>query len=210
MSEDAGAMLLAAIEALTQEVKSLRAEASEDRDARKTLQAHRAKKAERQKRWSDGIKDARKTPETRRQKASTVHVLDLDHVHSEKEESGVDARKTPDQSPTKAVWAAYLEAYLVRYGVAPTWNARVGGQLTQLIRRVPREEAPALAVFYVAHNARSYVEKSHSIGLLLINCESLRTEWLRNAPITQTGSRMADETQERLSGWEKLKRRESP
>jgi len=95
------------------------------------------------------------------------------------------SRKNKSPSPTSPVWEFYSEAYKDRYGVGPTRNARVNGQLSKLLQRVPQTEAPDIAKFYVQHNNPRYVASAHSISYLLLDAEKLRTEWLRGRKITQ-------------------------
>ena len=72
---------------------------------------------------------------------------------------GVPATKTKSLSraTTAETWEAYSKAYFNRYGVEPTRNARVNGQLAQFCKRVPLEEAPAIAAFYLGHNNAFYI-----------------------------------------------------
>lgn len=88
---------------------------------------------------------------------------------------GGQAKATP--SPSAEVWEAYATAYSNRYGTDPTRNARVNGQLANFVTRVPQAEAPAIAAFYVRSNKARYVKEAHTVGLMLNQAETLRTEW---------------------------------
>lgn len=94
-----------------------------------------------------------------------------------------DALHAPGR--TIPVWEAYSQAYKARHGAEPTRNRKVNGLLASFLERVPIEEAPAIAAFFVQHNGRLYVNSMHAIDLLLRDAEKLRTEW-------QTGRRMTD------------------
>jgi hypothetical protein len=87
------------------------------------------------------------------------------------------------ESPGAKTWREYKAAYRERHGDAPLWNAKTAGMLKNFIARVPADEAPAIAAFYVGHNDRFYVQAMHPVGLLLRDAEKLRTEWA-------TGNRM--------------------
>jgi hypothetical protein len=102
----------------------------------------------------------------------------------------IPKRKEP--APTNATWEAYREAYNQRYHVDPTRNATVNGQLANFIKRVPSEEAPAIAAFYVEHNHGLYLNSGHAIGLLLRDAEKLRTEWLTGKRITRNTVRAVE------------------
>lgn len=106
--------------------------------------------------------------------------------------------------PTVAVWQAYTEAYRRRYQVDPTPNATVYGQLAHFVKRVPQSDAPAIAAFYVTHNARRYLEKKHPVGLMLHDAEGLRTEWLSGRTVTETKAREGDRLQTQGEVWKTL------
>lgn len=104
------------------------------------------------------------------------------------------ALTSAEDKPTVRVWSAYAEAYQRRYGTAPVRNARVNGQLAQLVARLGAEEAREVAGWYVAHPAAFYAAKGHPIGLLLANAETLRTEWATSAPILPRATQSAEKT----------------
>ena len=66
----------------------------------------------------------------------------------------------------------------------PTRNAKVNGQMAQFCKRVPIEEAPEIAAFYLGHNNAWYIRGSHSVGSLLNEAEKLRTEWQTGRKVT--------------------------
>ncbi|CAJ4955565.1 Replication protein 15 [Burkholderia pseudomallei] len=97
----------------------------------------------------------------------------------------------PDTGPT---WAAYSEAFVARYGVEPVRNAIVNSQMLHFVERVGVAEAPEIARFFVRHGNGYYVRRSHAVGLLLQDAESLRTQWATQRPVTATEAAMADRT----------------
>lgn len=102
-------------------------------------------------------------------------------------------KKTPGASKTAAAWAAYSAAYQIRYGAAPVCNARVNGQLANLVARLGNE-APAVAAFYVGLNKQYYVSQCHDVGTLLRDAESLRTQWATGRAVTNARARQVDRT----------------
>lgn len=98
---------------------------------------------------------------------------------------------------TGPAWEAYASAYKRRYQAEPVRNAKVNSQLKAFVARLEAEDAPAVAAFYVGHNAGRYVRAGHPVGLLLYDAEKLRTEWATGRRITETGARHADQHQER-------------
>lgn len=99
------------------------------------------------------------------------------------------------EAPTVGTWKAYSQAYGVRYSVEPVRNATVNGQLANVVARLGAEEAPAVAAFYVRNNNSRYVSAGHSVGMLLMDAEKLRTEWATGRQTTATQARLADQTQ---------------
>lgn len=109
------------------------------------------------------------------------------------------ARKKKDPAPSTIVWESYSHSYMQRYGIEPVRNAKVNGQLGQFIQRVPKDEAPMIAAFYVTHNNSFYVQNGHAIGLMLRDAEKIRTEWARGQQITATHARQEDQKQSNMT-----------
>ena len=97
-------------------------------------------------------------------------------------------------SVTFAVWDGYSSAYRGRYQVDPVRNAKVNGQIAQLVKRVGEDAGP-MAAWYVGHGAQRYVAAGHSIGLLLQDAEKLHTEWQTGRRVTATAAAQSDRTQ---------------
>lgn len=114
------------------------------------------------------------------------------------------AKKTATAPETGEVWSAYATAYERRYKATPVRNAKVNGQLAGLLKRISKDEAPAIAAWYVASNNRFYVQKRHSVDQLLADCEGLRTEWATNTRVTETQAREADRLQTSGDMWGRL------
>ena len=112
------------------------------------------------------------------------------------------AKKEP--APTTETWNAYAAAYERRYRVPPVRNAAVNGQLSQLVYRLGAIEAPQVAAWYVNHQNQFYVGGGHSVGLLLRDCEKLRTQWATGRQVTATQALQADKTQTNLSAFSSM------
>lgn len=98
-------------------------------------------------------------------------------------------------SKTEPIWRAYSDAYRQAYGADPVRNAKVNGQLANIVDRIGAEDAPAVAAWFVQHRKRWYVEKGHSVECLQKDCEQLRTEWATGRRSTSTAAIQADRTQ---------------
>jgi hypothetical protein len=90
-------------------------------------------------------------------------------------------------------WEAYAMAYFERYGTEPVRNARTNAQLAQLAKRLPADEICEVVCWYVRSSNAFYVRDSHGLGLLLRDCEGLRTQWATNSRMTSTEARQMDE-----------------
>lgn len=99
------------------------------------------------------------------------------------------------RSPSSLVWDFYAAAYGTRYGHEPTRNAKVNAQLSSFIKRVPAEEAPSIAAFFVKMNSAFYVRKCHAVDCLLADAEAIRTQWLNGSVVTSTHATHADRAQ---------------
>ena len=98
-----------------------------------------------------------------------------------------------DKSTGIRAWDAYATAYLERYGVEPVRNARTNAQLAQLAKRLPADEICEVVCWYVRSSNAFYVRDCHGLGLLLRDCEGLRTQWATNSRMTSTEARQMDE-----------------
>ena len=102
--------------------------------------------------------------------------------------SGTEAKRRrgngeddPAPTITATIWGAYSIAYRERYGVEPTRNAKSNALLKQFSARVPVDDAPKVAAFYLHSQRALYVGAKHPLTLLLRDAESLRTEFLTGA-----------------------------
>jgi hypothetical protein len=123
-------------------------------------------------------KEAKNLPAASRPVAQAEFFLEPPSPKEKKSPAKLACTDEPkSESKTAAVWHAYAGAYQKRYGVEPVRNAKVNGQLGQLISRLGAEEAPAVAQFYVGHSDKFYVSRVHPADMLLRDAEKLRTEW---------------------------------
>lgn len=108
----------------------------------------------------------------------------------------IKKKKPPKEKPqTGPTWEAYTNAYLQRYRVEPLRNITVNSQMAKFCKQVSLEEAPHIAASYVAHNDQFYVKQSHPVGLLLKDCQKLRTEWITGRQVTSGVARQVDNSQ---------------
>lgn len=102
--------------------------------------------------------------------------------------------KERETGKTLATRHAYGDAYRRRYGVEPTFNRKVNGELAHFVDRIGAEESPYVASHFVHSNRGLYVAAMHPTNLLLRDAEALRTEWATNRHGTETEARTADRT----------------
>jgi len=120
------------------------------------------------------------------------------------------AKKPADedmQAACRATWSAYAMAYQSRYGAEPIRNAKVNNQVKQFATRIPRDEAPAVAAFYVGINDAFLVRNCHDFGSLLAKSETYRTQWVTGRQINGRTARQIEDRQANLSAGEEAARR---
>jgi hypothetical protein len=125
-------------------------------------------------------KTSKRTPSDVQANSKAVQVSDSDSVFVFDSSSGSDSENFPEpekKSVSQKIWESYENAYWDRYQTAPLRNAEVNSKIKQLASRLPGEDAPFVAEFYVRHNHRYYVDKKHPIGLLLADAQKVWTEW---------------------------------
>jgi hypothetical protein len=107
--------------------------------------------------------------------------------------------KTPSQIANSNTWAAYANAYFDRYSVEPVRNAKVNGQVAQLVQRLGAEEAPNVAAFYVTINDSFFIRSSHEFGLLVARAEGIRTQWITGRQVNAVTARQMENTQANIN-----------
>ncbi len=103
------------------------------------------------------------------------------------------------QAACKTTWAAYADAYAIRYAVDPIRNAKISSLIKQFVQRIGYDDSPHVAAFYVRHNGNFYVQKVHPVELLLKDAEGLRTQWASGNTMTATRAKQIDKSQANMS-----------
>lgn len=123
----------------------------------------------------------------------------------EKSPTAAKKKLSPEmKSACQKSWDAYSAAYAAQYGADPLWNAKVAGQVVQFVKRVGMEDAPHIAAWFPSHKASLYVAKGHTIGVLLLDAEKLRTEWATGRSMTATKARQSDRTGSNMDALEQV------
>lgn len=106
--------------------------------------------------------------------------------------------KDPTCKTFKA-WANYACAYRKRYDAWPVWNAKVGGQLGQLIARLGAENAHHVAAYYVSINDARLINDCHSLNNLLAKAEAYHTQWATGRQMNGRTARQMEDTQANIN-----------
>ena len=96
-------------------------------------------------------------------------------------------------------WANYAMAYRKRYDAWPVWNARVAGQMGQLVDRLGVAVAHHVAAFFVGINDSKLINGCHGLGDLLARAEAYHTQWATNRQMNSTTARQLEQTQANLN-----------
>ncbi|ALI04405.1 phage replication protein [Pseudomonas sp. FW306-02-F02-AA] len=130
-------------------------------------------------------------------------VLVVDRTEAPRVEIPADMPGPKDQAcKTFKAWANYAMAYRKRYSTWPVWNAKVGGQLGQLVDRLGADVAHHVAAHFLKTNDASVLRKCHSLNELLANAESYHTQWVTGQRINGTTARQQERTEANLSAAE--------
>ena len=109
------------------------------------------------------------------------------------------------QACCRLTWKHFTDAYFKRYNIEPVRNAKVNGQIKLFVDRIGFQDAPHVAEFFVNHNEKYYVQRSHPIDSMLKDCEGLRTQWATNRPMTSTKAHQLDKTASNFDSIEQAK-----
>jgi hypothetical protein len=152
--------------------------------------------------------DFKKTRSRREHDAALSRVEEEEDVDKDKE---VDKESPkPKKSPAKQesdvaiqerreIKQAYVDAYSLRYGIEPATNNReFNSKIKVLHSKFGKDESIGIIQFYLKHNDGFYLKGSHAIGLCLLHSDSLRTQMIRNKPITSTMVKAFEKQQEKM------------
>lgn len=110
-----------------------------------------------------------------------------------------DTSKVSEKDDNKKIKEAYFNAYRLRYGIEPISNASFNSQVSNLRKKIGVNEAVQLVEFYLKHNDGFYLKNTHSFGLCLSNVDTLRTQMLRNQPITSVHVKQLEKSLDQAS-----------
>lgn len=109
--------------------------------------------------------------------------------------------------PSAETWNAYEQAYESAYHVKPVRNVRTNSQCCKLVQCLGAEEAPKVAAWYLGHRNFRYVNAGHSISMLVMDCEKLRTEWATGMRLHQRDAVEIDRTSADTAMWNRVEQR---
>jgi hypothetical protein len=112
--------------------------------------------------------------------------------------SDMPGPKDPECKTFKA-WANYAFAYRKRYQAWPVWNAKVAGQVGQLVNRLGADIAHHVAAYYVSINDARLINDCHSLNNLLAKAEAYHTQWATNRQMNGTTARQLEQTQANIN-----------
>jgi len=105
-----------------------------------------------------------------------------------------------DQScKTFKAWANYAMAYRKRYNAWPVWNAKVAGQVGQLIGRLGADVAHHVAAYFLTIDDSRLINGCHGIGDLLAKAEAYHTQWATNRRMNATTAQQIERKQANLA-----------
>ena len=130
------------------------------------------------------------------------------HTEAPRVEIPGDMPGPKDQTcKTFKTWANYAMSYRKRYSAWPVWNAKVGGQIGQLIDRLGIDVAHSVAAYFVGINDAHLIRKYHGLGELLVNAEAYHTQWATNAQMNSTTAQQIERKQANLTAGQDAARR---
>jgi DNA-binding PadR family transcriptional regulator len=100
---------------------------------------------------------------------------------------------------TFKAWANYAFAYRKRYQAWPVWNAKVAGQVGQLVNRLGADIAHHVAAYYVSINDARLINDCHSLNNLLAKAEAYHTQWATGRQMNGRTARQMEDTQANIN-----------
>ena len=100
---------------------------------------------------------------------------------------------------TFKAWANYAMAYRKRYDAWPVWNAKVAGQVGQLIDRLGADVAHHVAAYFLTIDDSRLINGCHGIGDLLAKAEAYHTQWSTNRRMNSITAQQIERKQANLA-----------
>ena len=100
---------------------------------------------------------------------------------------------------TFKAWANYAMAYRKRYDAWPVWNAKVAGQVGQLVDRLGAGVAHHVAAYFLTIDDSRLINGCHGIGDLLVKAEAYHTQWATNRRMNSTTAQQIERKQANLT-----------
>ena len=72
---------------------------------------------------------------------------------------------------------------------------RSNGIISKFVKAVGQEDAPSIARFFINISNQFYIQKLHTVKLLIADADAIRTQWLTNRTVTASQARQADTMQ---------------
>lgn len=136
-------------------------------------------------RTNETNKQTNETNGSKPAKKSLTKVQSAVNLESPTSQNLPQITKKPESKST-ATWESFSNAYRKRYGSEPVRNATTNSQMSNVVKRIGEEEAPEVAAFFVTLNDPWYMKQGHAIGILLKDCEKIRTMWVTGKRTIET------------------------
>ena len=115
----------------------------------------------------------------------------LPETVSKKPENGALAAPTVG----RLVWDSYCKAMKERYDADPPLSRTSASLCKKFAEKMPAEDAPKVAEFYVHWNQKLYVESGHCLELLCRDAQKIHMGWQNGRVITSKQARDTDRLQ---------------
>lgn len=137
--------------------------------------------------------ETKRTNERNGSKGFLTISSDGEKLDSESSKNLPEITKKSKSEPAKsaATWESYSRSYRKRYGVDPIRNRTINSQLKSFVERVGEAEAPEVASYFVTLNDPWYTKQGHTVGILLRDCEKIRTLWATKRASTEVNVKTA-------------------
>jgi hypothetical protein len=134
------------------------------------------------------------SPEKRREETETETETETEKTLPRAKNVSKKAEDSPEQLACRETWIAYVLAYRERYQADPQRNAKNNALIKQFVRRLPHDEAPLVAAYFVSINDAFLCKNMHPLNLLLQGSDAYRTQWATGRQMTTSKAQQLDRT----------------
>lgn len=128
-----------------------------------------------------------------------IELLESINEKLEAKKSKQKNKKSDTSLLTLGFWEYYSVLYQARWNAIPTRNAMINGMISNICKRIPKEDHEDLIIFFLKQTDAWYLREMHHVRCLQKDCEMLLTRLRSGNVITTSKARTMESASDNLT-----------